>query len=151
MTADAEDSFFPWSTSWSSPWPSPPAPSFPGDHNNPKNTADSQMERILTPALLPTGSGSQGRPSSPAASTSPGALPAEGSPTCPPKPGHNAAPSTPAPRLTPTPTPRLTAPAVSVRWQGTLLLYSNGVCSGWWLDDRPPSRALAGDLGLECD
>ncbi|MGW2777302.1 hypothetical protein ACWC4C_33185 [Streptomyces olivaceoviridis] len=119
----------------------------PGNHNNPKNTADNQMEQTPTPAPPTTGSDSQSRPSSPAASTSPETLPAEGSPTSPPEPGHDADPSTPAP----TPTPRLTAPAVSVRWQGTLLLYSNGAPSGWWLDDRPPSRALVGDLGLECD
>ncbi|MFI0193088.1 hypothetical protein ACH4PW_36935 [Streptomyces sp. NPDC017082] len=112
-------------------------------------TPPGQMEQTPTRALPTTDSDSQSRPSRPAASSSPEALPTEDSPTSPPEPGHDADPSTPAPRLTPTPTPRLTAPAV--RWQGTLLLYSNGAPSGWWLDDRPPSRALVGDLGLECD
>ncbi|MFJ7271260.1 hypothetical protein ACIQV3_32235 [Streptomyces sp. NPDC099050] len=38
-----------------------------------------------------------------------------------------------------------------MRWQGTLLLYSNGGPVGWWLDGVPPSGAVLGDLGLECD
>ncbi|MFF1409742.1 hypothetical protein ACFVX6_08090 [Streptomyces sp. NPDC058289] len=43
------------------------------------------------------------------------------------------------------------APTPKVRWQGTLLLYSNGGPVGWWLDHVPPSGAAVGDLGLECD
>jgi hypothetical protein len=43
------------------------------------------------------------------------------------------------------------APTVRVRWHGQLLLYSNGAPVGWWLDNVPPTRAVIGDLGLECD
>ncbi|MFI5764677.1 MULTISPECIES: hypothetical protein [unclassified Streptomyces] len=38
-----------------------------------------------------------------------------------------------------------------MRWTGDLLLYSNGGPVGWWLDSVPPSNAVLGDLGLECD
>ena len=38
-----------------------------------------------------------------------------------------------------------------VRWHGQLLIYSNGAPAGWWLDNVPPTRAVIGDLGLECD
>ncbi|MEU6934372.1 hypothetical protein AB0A05_35140 [Streptomyces sp. NPDC046374] len=31
------------------------------------------------------------------------------------------------------------------------MLYSNGGPVGWWLDSVPPSNAMIGDLGLECD
>jgi len=32
-----------------------------------------------------------------------------------------------------------------------LRLYSNGQPTGWWLDNVPPTQAVIGDLGLECD
>ncbi|MFE4369675.1 hypothetical protein ACFRMN_15870 [Streptomyces sp. NPDC056835] len=75
--------------------------------------------------------------------------PAPTSPTPTPTPTPTSSPDPPAP--TPEPPPRPTAPTVKVRWQGTLLLYSNGAPTGWWLDNRPPTQALLGDLGLECD
>ncbi|MEV1025985.1 hypothetical protein [Streptomyces sp. NPDC050264] len=51
----------------------------------------------------------------------------------------------------PAPTVEPARPAVKVRWKGTLLLYSNGAPTGWWLDNVPPAQAVIGDLGLECD
>ncbi|MCQ4207454.1 hypothetical protein [Streptomyces longispororuber] len=70
-----------------------------------------------------------------------------------PTPSRTPSPSVPPPDTSPAPTPRPgpSKPAVRVRWQGSLLLYSNGAPTGWWLDGVPPGQAVIGDLGLECD
>ncbi|MFF3212515.1 hypothetical protein ACFYYB_17825 [Streptomyces sp. NPDC002886] len=84
-------------------------------------------------------------PSTPSApeQSSPPASPPSPSPSVPSAPSSSSVPPA-KPKPKPAPTPK-------VRWQGPLLLYSNGAPGGWWLDRVPPSGAGVGDLGLSCD
>ncbi|WP_186319065.1 5'-methylthioadenosine/S-adenosylhomocysteine nucleosidase [Streptomyces sp. SAJ15] len=109
----------------------------PGNHSTPLSQPSDPDEPRPSPTPSP--------PPSPAPDTSPSDVP-----TPSPSPSSSTpSPSPPPPEDPPRPGP--TAPTVRVRWQGTLSLYSNGAPMGWWLDNAPPTRALIGDLGLECD
>ncbi|MFJ8826643.1 hypothetical protein ACIREE_33345 [Streptomyces sp. NPDC102467] len=98
-----------------------------------------------------TATGSQ-RPSSPVTGrTSPSASP---TPDPPRDPAASQDERTEDPPVIPSPSASKAAPArpaVKARWKGTLLIYSNGAPTGWWLDQVPPAQAVIGDLGLECD
>ncbi|WFB10595.1 5'-methylthioadenosine/S-adenosylhomocysteine nucleosidase [Streptomyces sp. LX-29] len=113
----------------------------PGDYSTaPSQSGDTDEPRRPSPTTSP--------PPSPAPDTST----SQDAPT--PSPSLSSStpsPSPPPPADPPRPRPRPTAPTVQVRWQGTLSLSSNGAPMGWWLDETPPTRALIGDLGLECD
>lgn len=119
---------------------------------------------LYVPTLTGTGSGAAatgraGGPPSSASAEAPQPPGTEGSSrSATPTPTPSPSPDAPSPEEDSTPTasssttePKPSAPTVRVRWQGTLLLYSNGAPTGWWLDNVPPTPATIGDLGLECD